>query len=178
MFCGSRTGRDPASVDAARFVGRHLAERGVGLVYGGGSVGLMGAVADACLAHGGDVTGVIPRALFEAEQLHAGLTELVEVESMHARKMEMTRRSDAFLVLPGGYGTLDETFEAITWWMLGIHDKPLGILDVNGFWRPLVELIEHMHDEGFIGDGAPRPLVRSDPVALVRELLGEIRPRR
>lgn len=175
VFCGARMGRDPAFVEAARETGRLLAEQGIGLVYGGGRVGLMGVIADACLAHGGEVTGVIPLGLFEREIVHEGLTELVRVDSMHARKFEMTARADAFLVLPGGYGTLDETFEALTWRQLGIHPKPLGILDVAGFWSPLRKLIVQMQSAGFVGEEGPFPLFEADPALLIQRLMREVK---
>lgn len=150
VFCGSSFGDSPAFADAARLVGRTLAERGTTLVYGGGRVGLMGTVADAALAAGGEVVGVIPRALDERELTHTGCTELVVVESMHERKALMAERADAFLTLPGGAGTLEEVAEQWTWAQLSIHSKRSGFLDVDGFWGPLRDLRDRMVERGFV----------------------------
>ncbi|MEA9985068.1 TIGR00730 family Rossman fold protein [Subtercola sp. RTI3] len=149
VFCGSSTGNDPVYLEAARQVGRTLAERGMGLVYGGGHVGLMGAVADAALAAGGHVTGVIPRALHDREVMHDDVTELIVVETMHERKTLMAEKSDAFLALPGGPGTLEEITEQWTWAQLGIHEKPCGFLNVAGYYDPFITLVEAMRDRGF-----------------------------
>ena len=132
VYCGSSRGADPAYADAADALGSELVRRGIGLVYGGGSVGLMGVIADAVLAGGGDVIGVIPRFLHRREIMHAGVTDLRVVESMHERKALMAELSDGFVVLPGGIGTFEEMFEAMTWTQLGIHTKPVGLLDVDG----------------------------------------------
>lgn len=150
VFCGSRFGTDPAYEAAAGEVGRTLAERGITLVYGGGRVGLMGAVADAAVAAGGEVVGVIPRSLDEREVAHAGLTELHVVETMHERKAIMADRADAFLALPGGMGTLEEITEQWTWTQLGIHAKRSAFYDVGGFWRPLSTLVDSMVETGFL----------------------------
>jgi uncharacterized protein (TIGR00730 family) len=150
VFCGSSHGTDPAYGEAARLVGTTLAQRGVRLVYGGGRVGLMGVVADAALQAGGEVVGVIPGGLFAGEVAHLGLSALHEVGSMHERKQLMADLSDAFLVLPGGAGTLDEVAEQWTWAQIGIHDKPSGFLDVQGFWEPLRALREQMVRAGFV----------------------------
>ena len=150
VFCGSRFGTDPAYEAAAVEVGRTLAGRGITLVYGGGRVGLMGAVADAAVAAGGEVVGVIPRSLDEREVAHAGLTELHVVETMHERKAIMADRAEAFLALPGGMGTLEEITEQWTWTQLGIHAKRSAFYDVNGFWRPLSTLVDSMVETGFL----------------------------
>lgn len=150
VFCGSRFGNDPAYADAAQQTGRLLAERGITLVYGGGRVGLMGTVADATLAAGGTVIGVIPRSLDDREVAHQGLTELHVVETMHERKALMAERSDAFLTLPGGLGTIEEVTEQWTWAQLGIHRKRSGFLDVDGFWAPFQASIEAMVAAGFV----------------------------
>lgn len=150
VFCGSRFGADPAYEAAAVEVGRTLAERGITLVYGGGRVGLMGAVADAAITAGGEVVGVIPRSLDEREVAHAGLTELHVVETMHERKAIMADRADAFLALPGGMGTLEEITEQWTWTQLGIHAKRSAFYDVGGFWRPLSSLVDSMVETGFL----------------------------
>jgi hypothetical protein len=143
-------GRKPAYARAARQLGQALASRDLGLVYGGGSIGLMGAVADAALEAGAPVVGVIPRALARREIAHHGLTRLEVVPSMHARKARMARLSDAFVAMPGGIGTLEELFEVLTWGYLGIHAKPTGLLDVGGYWKPLVRLLDHAVEEGFL----------------------------
>jgi uncharacterized protein (TIGR00730 family) len=144
VFCGSSPGNDTVAVKVAADLGMLLAARGLELVYGGGSTGLMGVLADACLAAGGRVTGVIPTALFTREVTHRGLTELHEVPSMHERKTLMYDRSDGFVVLPGGLGTLEELAEAATWSQLGLHAKPVVLLDPTGFWQPLVEQLDAM----------------------------------
>jgi len=151
VYCGSSPGGDPVYSDSARTVGRLLAESGRTLVYGGGHVGLMGTVADAALAAGGRVIGVIPRALAEKELAHDGLTELRVVGSMHERKAIMAELADGFLALPGGLGTLEELFETWTWGQLGLHAKPCGLLNVAGFFDPLLALVDHIVDERFVG---------------------------
>jgi hypothetical protein len=150
VFCGSSSGTDPAYRQAAVDLGRSLARRGLGLVFGGGHVGLMGAVADAVLAAGGQVIGVIPRGLERRELGHQGLTELRVVGSMHERKATMVDLADAFAALPGGMGTLEETAEILTWAQLGIHAKPVGLLDVAGYWRTLIAFLDHAVAEGFL----------------------------
>jgi uncharacterized protein (TIGR00730 family) len=150
VFCGASSGRVPTYAEAARAFGTAAAARGLGLVYGGGRVGLMGAVADAALAAGGEVVGVIPQELFDRELAHRGLTELRVVGSLHERKAAMADLADAFVALPGGFGTLDELMEQLTWSQLGLHDKPIGLLDVEGYWRPLIALARHATEEGFV----------------------------
>jgi uncharacterized protein (TIGR00730 family) len=152
-------------------MGRHLAQAGIGLVYGGGSVGLMGEVAAAALAAGGEVIGVIPEKLQALELGMEGLTELQVVADMHARKKAMADQSDAFVALPGGYGTLEELFEAITWLQLGYHDKPVGLLDVDGYYQPLVAFLRHTVGEGFVRPlHAPLVQVGDDPAELLHRL--------
>ncbi|GAB4459056.1 MAG: TIGR00730 family Rossman fold protein [Armatimonadaceae bacterium] len=150
VYCGSNRGENPVYREVATQVGASLAQRGIRIVYGAGHVGLMGVVADAALAAGGEVVGVIPRALADWEVAHTGLTELHLVENMHERKAMMADFSDAFLALPGGFGTLEELFEVLTWSQLRIHSKPCGILNVNGFFDPLFVFLEHMVQEGFL----------------------------
>jgi uncharacterized protein (TIGR00730 family) len=150
VFCGSNAGADPAYLEAAEAVGRRLAQRGVRVVYGGGKVGMMGAVADAVRDEGGDVIGVIPQAIVDLEIGHDGLDDLRVVGSMHERKALMAELSDAFIALPGGIGTLEELFEVYTWAQLGIHAKPLGLLDVAGYFRPLVAFLDHAVQERFL----------------------------
>ena len=150
VFCGAHVGARPAYVRAARELGTLLVERGWGVVTGGGRVGLMGAVADAALAAGGEVVGVIPRALLELELGHCGLTELVVVENMHERKARMHELSQGFVTLPGGMGSLEEVFEALAWLQLGFHDKPVGIVNVGGFYDALFAQLDHATAEGFL----------------------------
>lgn len=150
VFCGSKSGTDPRYQEAAVALGQGLAETGVSLVYGGGRVGLMGAVADACKDAGGHVVGIIPDFLEKREVGHHEIDELIVVDSMHARKRIMVDRSDAFAVLPGGFGTLDETFEILTWAQLALHAKPVLLLNVGGYWSPLAALIDHMIEKGLV----------------------------
>ena len=150
VFCGSKSGSDPAYDTAARALGRELAGKGIELVYGGGRVGLMGAVADAALEAGGRVTGVMPRSLVEQEIAHRSLTELHVVETMHERKLKMAELAGAFIALPGGAGTFEEIFEQWTWGQLGIHAKPCGFLNVRGYFDPLAAMVERMVAEGFL----------------------------
>ncbi|MDB5700623.1 MAG: family Rossman fold protein [Sphingomonadales bacterium] len=150
VYCGSATPADPVYIEVAREVGRGLAERGIGVVYGGGRLGLMGAVADSALAAGGEVIGVIPRALVDAEVAHRGCTELHVVENMHERKALFTGLSDGFITLPGGVGTMDELWEAVSWAQLGYHEKPVGLLNVAGFYDGLIAFNAHMIATGFI----------------------------
>lgn len=150
VYCGSSTGNRPIYMTAATTLGTLLAERGIGLVYGGASVGTMGAVADAVIAAGGEAIGVIPTHLAGHEIAHGGLSELHVVADMHERKARMAQLADGFLALPGGAGTLEELFEIWTWAQLGLHDKPIGIVDVDGYYQPLLTMVEHMVDAGFL----------------------------
>jgi uncharacterized protein (TIGR00730 family) len=161
VFCGSSSGFHSVYAQAAQGVGRLLCRRGIELVYGGGNVGLMGMLADACLTEGGRVIGVIPQALVDKEVAHLGLTELRVVRSMHERKAIMADLSDAFVALPGGYGTWEELFEMLTWSQLGIQQKPCGLLNVNGYYDPLLELADKAVSEGFLRE-ANRDLLLSD----------------
>jgi uncharacterized protein (TIGR00730 family) len=150
VFCGSSSGANPVYLDAARELGTLLAERALGLVYGGGNLGLMGALADAALADGGEVIGVIPESLVLCELAHRGCTKLRVVSSMHERKAIMADLADAFIALPGGFGTLDEFCEVLTWAQLGFHRKPCGLLNVAGFWDPFLAQLKHAVTEGFV----------------------------
>jgi uncharacterized protein (TIGR00730 family) len=150
VFCGSRSGTDPAHAEAARALGAGLAARGMSLVYGGGGIGLMRIVAEAALGAGGRVHGVIPEFLTRIERPHPTLTELEITTSMHTRKTRMFELADAFITLSGGFGTLDETVEVLTWRQLGLHNKPIIILDINGWAQPLVALFEALIDQGFV----------------------------
>lgn len=149
LFCGSKTGNDPAYREAAERLGRTIAERGVRLVYGGGGIGLMGAAVDAALAAGGEVIGVIPEFLARYEVGKPDISELIVVNSMHERKRTMFEKSDAFVILPGGLGTLDEAMEVITWKQLQLHAKPIVAIDAGGYWKPLKDLIAHIVFAGF-----------------------------
>jgi uncharacterized protein (TIGR00730 family) len=159
VFCGSSLGRESRYAAAAADFGRRLAEAGVGIVYGGASVGLMGVLADAALAAGGEVIGVIPGGLFAAEVPHQGLTQLQVVGSMHERKAAMASLADAFAALPGGLGTLDELFEILTWRQLGLHAKPVALVDSARFWNPLAALLDGLTAAGFVPAAARDALV-------------------
>ena len=153
VYCGSGDGRDPAYAEAAVTLGAAMAKAGVGLVYGGGSLGLMGKIARAVLDHGGRVTGIIPAFLSNKERMLRDVTELIVVEDMHQRKRLMFDKSDAFVALPGGVGTLEELVEQLTWSQLGQHEKPIILANINRFWNPLLALLEHMRAERFIREG-------------------------
>jgi uncharacterized protein (TIGR00730 family) len=181
VFCGASSGRLAAYADAARAFGEAAASRGVGVVFGGGKVGLMGLLAEGALAAGGEVVGVIPQALVDRELAHGGLTELHVVGSLHERKALMAELSDAVVALPGGFGTLDELMEQLTWLQLGLHAKPVGLLDVEEYWRPLIALARHATAEGFVREVDLRTIaVASEPDALLdrlARLAREERPR-
>ena len=162
VFCASSPGTDPAITEATAALGHLLAERDIELVYGGGAVGLMGLIADTVLEAGGAVTGVIPGGLFGSEVGHPGLTRLEEVATMHQRKARMYELSDAFIALPGGFGTLEELAETLTWNQIGLLAKPVGVLDVGGFWQPLLTLLDTMVDGGILKE-KNRALLLDDP---------------
>jgi uncharacterized protein (TIGR00730 family) len=168
VFCGSSLGGDPAYAAGARALGRALIDRGIGLVYGGARVGLMGALADTVLAAGGEVTGVIPQSLWDREVGHTGLTALHIVDTMHQRKALMADLADGFIALPGGIGTLEEFCEVLTWAQLGVHAKPCGLLDIDGYYAPLLQLFDHMATRGFLpAVDRARVIVAPDPEALL-----------
>ena len=168
VFCASSPGADPAFAAAAERLGRELAAQGLGLVYGGASVGLMGRLADATLAAGGEVIGVIPKAMVDLEVAHHGLADLRIVDSMHARKALMAELANAFIALPGGLGTLDELFEILTWAQLGLHSKPIGLLEVGGYFTPLLAFLDGAVDARFLAPGhRAMLLVANDPTALL-----------
>jgi len=150
VFCGSQSGAKPAFLQAARELAVQLARRGVAVVYGGGHVGMMGALADSALAAGGKVVGVIPEHLMRPEVAHQGLTELLIVDSMHTRKRIMASRADAFVVLPGGYGTFEEMFEMVTWRQLRLHEKPVGLVNIDGYFDHLLAFLQHAEQQEFI----------------------------
>ena len=186
VYCGASGRGDPRHIDAATALGRLAAKRGIGIVFGGGHVGLMGAVADGALAANGRVTGIIPEILAAREVQHPDVTEMVVVDSMHVRKQRMFELSDAFCILPGGLGTLDETFEILTWRQLKLHDKPVILLNLDGYWDPLVRLLDHLVTANYASprharlwqvvtniddvfeaiDAAPSPCILSDPQRL------------
>ncbi|MEQ1683516.1 MAG: TIGR00730 family Rossman fold protein [Burkholderiaceae bacterium] len=176
VYCGSRPGESGLHADAARSIGTEIGRRGWQLVYGGGRAGLMGVVADAALAAGASVIGVIPQSLMARELGHTGLTELHVVETMHERKMMMAERSDAFLALPGGIGTFEELFEVWSWRQLGYHDKPLGLLNVAGYYDALIAFLHQSRDHGFMSQLQLDLLhVGSEPLAMLQRL-GELSP--
>ena len=162
VYCASNDGARPEYLELAKALGTLLAQRGLTLVYGGGRVGLMGALADAALAVGGDVIGVMPHGLVQREVAHHKLTSLRVVDSMHERKAMIAELADAFITLPGGLGTLEEFFETWTWAQLGVHQKPIGLLDVSGYWAPLLALLDHVDAEGFLRGNPREWLVVSD----------------
>ncbi|MCY1079624.1 LOG family protein [Archangium lansingense] len=171
VFCGSRMGARPEYVEGARALGAEIARRGLTLVYGGTIVGLMGAMADAALAQGGKVVGVLPHVLSDREIAHKGLTELHLVDSMHTRKAMMAQLSGAFIAMPGGVGTFEELFEITTWAQLGIHHKPIGLLNVADFYGPLLALMGRAVDEGFIPEARAQPFAcEASPAALLDQL--------
>ena len=175
VYCGSSFGAKPAYAEATKQLAVALAERGLRVVYGGASAGLMGLLADTVLEHGGEVEGVIPRVLVDREVAHRGLTELHVVESMHERKAKMAELSDGFIALPGGIGTLEELIEVYTWSYLGIHGKPLGLVNTDGYYDGLTAFLDHSVTEGFLRPQTRASLlVAPDPAALLDEL---VRPR-
>ncbi|MCU1453014.1 MAG: hypothetical protein JWN46_1160 [Acidimicrobiales bacterium] len=178
VFCGSNRGRNPAYADAARELGKELVGRGIGLVYGGGRVGLMGQLADAVLAAGGEVFGVIPQHLQDLEVGHTGLTELHVVASMHERKGLMADLSDGFVALPGGVGTFEELFEVLTWTQLAIHDKPVGLLDALGYYDPLLAFLDHAVTQGFLRPEHRAMLHHATEPAALLDVLAAWRPQR
>lgn len=171
VYCGSSTGTRPAYREAAVALGRAMVARDIGLVFGAGRVGLMGTIADAVLDAGGEAIGVIPEKLLDLELAHPGLTELHVVEGMHPRKLLMGDLSDGFIAMPGGYGTFEELFEVVTWTQLNYHLKPVGLLNVAGYYDPLIAFLDHARDEGFVRDIHRDMLVAdADPEALIDKL--------
>ncbi|MCG7409713.1 TIGR00730 family Rossman fold protein [Paenibacillus sp. ACRRX] len=171
VYAGSNLGNRPEYAEQARQLGVELAKRGIRLIYGGSKVGLMGEVANSVLAHGGKVTGVMPTGLFKGEMMHTDLTELVEVKDMHERKATMIRLADGFIAMPGGFGTLEEWFEVMSWSQLGIHERPVGLLNVADFYTPLLRMIDHSIEAGFALH-THRSLVIAEPTAI--ELLEQM----
>ncbi|MEX0958811.1 MAG: TIGR00730 family Rossman fold protein [Burkholderiales bacterium] len=176
IYCGSGTGNDPAYAAAARETGALFARRGITLVFGGGSVGLMGVTANAALDEGGKVIGVIPRSLRSEELAHEGVSEMIVVDSMHARKQKMVDLADAFIALPGGIGTLDELFETWTWLQLGIHAKPIGLLNVAGYYDPLIDFLQRMSRQGFLKPADLESLLVDDDMERLLKRLHAFEP--
>jgi uncharacterized protein (TIGR00730 family) len=176
VYCGSNAGARPVYAERAAILGTRLAREGLALVYGGGNVGLMGIVADAALAAGGEVVGVIPEQLVRWEVAHAGLSRLEIVGNMHERKARMFDLSDAFVALPGGFGTLDEMFEMLTWRQLGLGDKPCAFLDVEGYFSPLAQMLDHMVDERFLHPDQRRDLWHGEDLDTLLAWLRAYRP--
>ena len=171
VYCGSSKGSSSVYADAAKALGRALVKQNLSLVYGGGHVGLMGIVADAVLDEGGEVTGVIPKALMDSEVGHERLTRLLVVKDMHERKALMAEHADGFIAMPGGIGTLEELFETLTWAQLGFHEKPIGLLNVAGFYDPLIEFLRHQTSQGFLRDEhKDLLLVETEPDPLIEQL--------
>ena len=164
VYCGSKMGTDPAFAALARALGEEMAARGIGLVYGGGRLGLMGVVADAVMTNGGEAFGVIPQALIDLEVAHTGLTHLEIVDSMHIRKARMTELTDAFVAIPGGIGTFDELFEAWTWNALGYHAKPFALLNVSGFWDGMIGFLDHVTQSGFMSPARRAQLLVAETI--------------
>lgn len=174
VYCGSRFGTSPAFLAAAQALGREIGQRGWRMVYGGGNVGLMGATADAAMAAGAEAVGVIPERLVNREVGHRGLTELHVVQTMHERKKLMAELADVFIALPGGIGTFEELFEVWTWRHLGYHDQPIGLLNVEGFYDPLIAFMAHTQQAGFVDEHQQSMLaVHADPVSLLDQLAAE-----
>jgi hypothetical protein len=178
VFCGSSVGTDPAHLAAAERLGARLAQEGIGLVFGGGCIGLMGKLADAVLAGGGEVIGVIPRALVEREVAHLGLSDLRVVESMHERKALMADLADGFLALPGGLGTVEEFCEVLTWAQLGIHTKPCALLNVRGYFDPLLAFLDHVVAEGFMTRESRALVLVAPDAAAILDALRRYQPAR
>ncbi len=176
VFCASSPGFSGVYMEQAYLVGKTLAEKGIRLVYGGANVGLMGAVADGALEAGGEVTGVLPDFLRAKEIAHRGLTELILVETMHERKTKMNELCDGVIALPGGYGTLEELFEMITWAQLGLHQKPIALLNTNGYYDHLVQLLQHMTDEGLLKAENQRMLLTGTDILTVLEQMRQYTP--
>lgn len=175
VYCGASPGHDPVYAEAARALGREMVRHKLSLVYGGGHVGLMGIIADAVLAAGGEVTGVIPKALMDTEVGHDRLTRLLVVKDMHERKALMAEHADGFIAMPGGIGTLEELFEAMTWAQLGFHEKPVGLLNVNGFYDKLTAFLSQLEQEGFLRTEHRNLLINETDPSILLERLREFR---
>ena len=164
VFCGSSPGYDPSYCASAEELASFLVSRKIKIVFGGGKIGVMGALAEACLQNEGEIVGVIPKFLTHKEVVHTGLTELILTDNMHQRKAIITELSDAYIILPGGYGTMEEFFEVLTWAQLGLHSKPIGILNVDGFYNALIQQVDSMVDNGFLKEENKRMILISDSI--------------
>ncbi|MDD3020221.1 MAG: TIGR00730 family Rossman fold protein [Alphaproteobacteria bacterium] len=173
VYCGSSTTSDPSYDAPTELLGQSLAKAGITLIYGGGNPGLMGKVANSCMEAGGKVIGIIPDAILKLEARHDNVTELHVVPNMHVRKQMMAEKSDAFIVMPGGLGTLDETFEILTWKYLGIHNKPVIIANIDGYWNPMLELIRNMADKRFVREEHLNTFVVADNVPHIMDILDQ-----
>ncbi|WP_442601958.1 TIGR00730 family Rossman fold protein [Paenibacillus sp. KN14-4R] len=177
VYAGSNVGNSPEYAEKAKQLGEELASRGIELVYGGSKIGLMGILADAVLANGGKAIGIMPKGLFRGEMVHTGLSEFHEVGNMHERKALMAEMSDAFIALPGGIGTFEELFEMLSWSQLGIHQKPVGLLNVNQFYEPFYQMVDHAITAGFARESNKQLFVMDDePTPLVEAMVGYTRP--
>ncbi|HVI44282.1 MAG TPA: TIGR00730 family Rossman fold protein [Chitinophaga sp.] len=176
VFCGSSLGNNPVYEEQAIQLGATLAQRNIGLVYGGSKVGIMGAVADGALQAGGEVIGVLPHFLQKKELAHQGLTDLILVDTMHERKTKMNELSDGVIALPGGFGTMEELFEMLTWGQLGLHSKPIGLLNTNGFYNALLQLSHHMTAEGFLNAANRDALLHSDKIDTLLTIMSGYKP--
>lgn len=176
VYCGSGIGNDDAYREQAMLLGATLAKKGIGLIYGGARIGLMGAVADGALSQGGEVIGIIPHFLQQKELAHAGLTELILTDTMHERKAKMNELCDGVIALPGGFGTMEELFEMLTWGQLGLHHKPIGLLNVAGFYDTLIALAQHMTGEGFLSVANRDMLLYSNDIELLLDKMEKFVP--
>lgn len=172
VYCGSGPGRNPAYLAAARNFGKLCAQQGIGIVYGGANIGIMGEIAQSALDAGGNVIGVLPKIWYNSPQMHEHLSELIITETMHERKQRMYELADAFVAFPGGIGTLEELVEMMTWSQLGHHTKPIAIANIDNFWQPLIALLEHMTDDEFIRDGFRVSFEVADTVDAILPKLG------
>ncbi|GGF17759.1 cytokinin riboside 5'-monophosphate phosphoribohydrolase [Halobacillus andaensis] len=161
VFAGSSAGNDPEFTEQTKILGKAFAEKNIELVYGGAKSGLMGVMADTILEHGGQVTGIMPTPLFEKEIVHPGVTTFIEVDTMHQRKEKMSELADGFIALPGGFGTLEELFETITWAQIGLHEKPVGLFNIQGYYSPVLELMDHAIEAGFVSSESRNILLES-----------------
>ncbi|AEH47871.1 MULTISPECIES: TIGR00730 family Rossman fold protein [Parageobacillus] len=177
VFCGSNYGNDMEYRQAARELGKFLASKKISLIYGGGKAGLMGEIANAVLSHKGRVIGIIPKFLKDKELAHDNISELFIVDTMHTRKAKMYELADGFIVMPGGYGTYEELFEVLSWLQIGIHNKPIGLLNVNGFFDPLIKMLEHTVDKGFAKPENLKLVISADNVVTLYQLMENFKPK-
>ncbi|WP_226582242.1 TIGR00730 family Rossman fold protein [Halobacillus litoralis] len=175
VFAGSSRGNDPAFVEQTQLLGRVLAEKGIELVYGGAKSGLMGVIADEMLDRGGKVTGVMPTNLFDREIVHPSITTMIEVDTMHERKAKMSELADGYIALPGGFGTFEELFETVSWAQIGLHQKPVGLFDIQGYYTPIVDLVHHAIQAGFISEDNRSLIVNSSNAEdLIADMMSKV----